>query len=144
MNLHPNRRSGLAFLPALILFVIILAIAGAVIIMLAQAANRLMHQPGPPVDGNTNYPPITFLPIGEIPHITAADLATLAAMATNTTEIEFFVMRSTNLVDWQEVVRSNTVNHQALWDDPDKPYPNAFYQTFIVLPHPIEQYGVHP
>lgn len=139
MHIKPCRNRALAFVPALILFVLILAIVGTGIALLARVASRAVH--GNPGDGGgptTNTPPGStfgsFTDFSELP-ITAEQLQALLATSSNTNaEFEVLVMRSTNLIHWELLCRTNTVNHQVLWDDPNPPYPNGFYKPMIVIP----------
>lgn len=140
MHIKIIRNRALGFVPALILFILILAIVGTGIAMLVKVANRAVN--GNPGDGGgptTNTPPghtfSSLTQFDEIPNITEADLQQLLATSTSTNaEFEVIVMRSTNLVHWELLCRTNTVNHQVLWDDPNPPYPNGFYKPMIVIP----------
>lgn len=140
IKLH-HRKSGLAFLGALILFIIIVAIVAVGIAMLAKVANRAVN--GNPGDGGgptTNTPPSdTFINATNLfadMNITQAQLDALLAMASgeSTNELPVIILRSTNLVHWDELLRTNTVNGKVMWDDPNPPYPNGFYRPLIVLP----------
>lgn len=138
MRIKPFIRTrGLAFIPALILFVIVVAIVGYMMAVLIKVAKKVVDGQ-PPYNGpSTNTPTTdTFvqIPMADLP-VTPEQLQWLMATSANTnSEFEFYVQRSTNLTDWVQIVHTNTVNHQFLWQDPNPPYPNGFYKTQIVIP----------
>lgn len=139
-----KRRSNhaLAFIPALLLFVLLLTFVGSGIIMLAKTAKNALNPPAedPPYTGpTTNTPPgatsfSTFTEYDEIPTLTPEQIQWLMSTSTNQGEFDVIILRSTNLIDWVEIIRTNTVNKQVLWNDPNPPYPNAFYKPQVVIP----------
>jgi hypothetical protein len=143
MHLNNSRhQAGLAFLPALILFVIVIIIAGLMLSILLKTCRKLLPT-DPPYNGpNTNTPiDSTFISwdtnlmsvaSGDPTLITPEQLAELLVAADG--ELKVLVLRSTNLIHWTQILETNTVNHQVLYEDPERPYPVAFYKTLIVVP----------
>lgn len=134
MQIKIRRNHGLAFLAALIIFILIVAVVGLAVAILAKVAHRAVEG-GPNQNTPTTDTFCSTNQLEEIPGITLADVQALMATSANTNaEFEFRVLRSTNLVDWEEIIHTNTTNHQLIWSDPNPPYPNGFYKPQIFIP----------
>lgn len=143
-KLSRNRQSGLALIPALIVFVIFVVFIATMVAVIVKAINKLPHRTfeDPPEGPTTNTPPdSTFtIPYEELlaadgKAITAGQLQWLMDTSANTNaEFEVVILRSTNLVHWELLTRTNTVNHQVLWDDTNAPVDQCFYRPLIVIP----------
>lgn len=138
MNIRIKRNRGLAMIGLLILVGAILIIAGTIVYMLWRLCQRLLPPTPPPAGTNqVNYveftqsqpivmPNFVFAPIESLPNATAERPLGDALLE---------VDRSTNMVDWTPLIRTNADHGFNMFvDDTNPPAPAAFYRMKVIVP----------